>query len=79
MLQLSLTLKSAKLKWWLGLLHLYGWGTYIHKNVLRGQACTWGFHNRKNNKCDLTGHYSDLTTTNLSIINLISPNNKENH
>ncbi len=59
---------------------LYGWGTCIHKNILWGQTCIWGFHNHRNNKCDLTSHYSSfIATMSLSIINLISPNNKYKH
>ncbi len=61
-------------------MHLYGWGTYIHKNILWGQARTWGFNNHRNNKCDLTSHYPSLTSTkSLLVINPISSNNKDKH
>jgi hypothetical protein len=55
---------------WLG--HLYS------QKLIWGQTDTWGLHNHKNNKCDLMNHYSSLIDTmSLSIINLISPNNKD--
>jgi hypothetical protein len=59
---------------------LYGWGICIRKNILLGQACIWGLHNCRNNKCDFTGHYFGLTaTTSLLVINPISPNSKYKH
>jgi hypothetical protein len=61
-------------------------GTFLWPRHLYPQKCFMGpnmqlgLHNYKNNKCDFTSHYFDFTTrTNIIVINLISPNNKDKH
>jgi len=50
------------------------------KHSKGAQTCTWGLQNRKNNKCNFTRHYSILTATmGQSVINSISPKNKDKH
>jgi hypothetical protein len=57
------------------------WMGHLHpQKHSMGPSMHLGLHNCRNNKCDFTGHYFGLTTiTNLTVINLISPNNKDKH
>jgi hypothetical protein len=60
--------------------------TFLWLGHLHPQKCSTrpsthlDLHNYRNNKCDFINHYFGLTaTTDLIVINLISPNNKDKH